>query len=503
MWAAGAVGFVSRLVRTRIVAVMTILLVLLCAIFVGIMVGVHRQSQEEALRSLDNLSAALAFDVSRNVDLLDLSLQAVVAGWNNDEVRALKPSLRHQVLFDHSVSARHFGPIRVLDRYGSVMASSDSIMPTAGGFDARGDFKAHVGDSSLGLLVTGPFQDGPDGEWSLAFSRRLNDAEGLFDGVVTGTLRLSYFHDAYRRMSLGAGGLLALCKPDLSVIAMEPDLDHAAGRIVDSPSLLASTRSKAQGWFQHRSELDGVDRVYSYRRIGSLPLVQFVAMTTKEIFAAFWQRAFVIGSVLAVLSTGIGVLLVIAKREIDERHAAEAKLRHLAGTDHLTGLQNRRAFYAALQRRPAAAAGAPAAPLTCLLMVDVDHFKSYNDAYGHLAGDDALLAIATTMAAVAQRHGGTAFRYGGEEFAALLSARDAGAALEIADELRRAVSDDAHPHIGSPFGILTVSVGACCLDLADGASNRGVLAAADEQLYRAKAGGRNRAFFDGSPPIAA
>src|SRR6202011_3479736 len=121
----------------------------------------HRQAQEDAIRSVDNLSAALALDVSRNIELLDLSIRAVVKAWSNDELRALKPSLRQLVLFDHSVSAQHFGPILVLDPYGSGLPPADLPVPAADSYAERIDFKVHASARNVVLFVSGPFISEP------------------------------------------------------------------------------------------------------------------------------------------------------------------------------------------------------------------------------------------------------------------------------------------------------------------------------------------------------
>ena len=125
--------------------------------------------------------------------------------------------------------------------------------------------------------------------------------------------------------------------------------------------------------------------------------------------------------------------------------------------DPLTGIGNRRLFDDALQKehRRAARAQTPLA----LLMLDVDHFKAFNDTYGHPAGDSCLVAVAAAIASVAQRPADLAARYGGEEFALLLPEIDVTGAVAIAERLRDALRQLGLPHARGLDGTVTVSIG--------------------------------------------
>lgn len=170
--------------------------------------------------------------------------------------------------------------------------------------------------------------------------------------------------------------------------------------------------------------------------------------------------------------------------------AANQKLALLSTSDGLTGLANRRQLDHVLDvewRRAVRHAG----PIA-LVMVDVDHFKHFNDHYGHQEGDECLRQIASVLAHHAQRSGELAARYGGEEFAIVLPGADADEAGALAEEVRRAIVGLAMPHVMSEFAVVTVSLGVASVipDGSEGVS--GLIAAADRALYRAKAAGRNR-----------
>jgi diguanylate cyclase (GGDEF)-like protein len=194
----------------------------------------------------------------------------------------------------------------------------------------------------------------------------------------------------------------------------------------------------------------------------------------------------------ADLSSGGAIALQIAVALESVRLQAVVRERTL--TDELTGLHNRRHFDAEL-RREAERARRFGRKLA-LALVDVDRFKSYNDTFGHPAGDEALRQVGRHLAATVPRRLDAVARYGGEEFAVLLAETDAEGARVVAERLRAAVAG------ASGFRRpLTISVGVASL-AGPGADADALVASADEALYRAKRGGRNRVCVAGGdgPP---
>jgi diguanylate cyclase (GGDEF)-like protein len=184
--------------------------------------------------------------------------------------------------------------------------------------------------------------------------------------------------------------------------------------------------------------------------------------------------------------------------ERDRRVRAEAELRRATSelsvnlqVDPLTGIDNRAGLDAALEREWGAHVR-NRRPLA-VLMVDVDHFKAYNDRYGHLQGDATLRAVAHELRSAAHRGTDLAARYGGEEFALVLPDTDVQTAEQVAEAVLGSVREVGIEHAGAPAGVLTVSVGvAVCIPAAEWAATD-LVRAADGALYRAKAEGRDRA----------
>ena len=183
-------------------------------------------------------------------------------------------------------------------------------------------------------------------------------------------------------------------------------------------------------------------------------------------------------------------LLELVKQRTVQLEEANRRLEALSYTDALTGVANRRAFEQALDQewRRAIRSKHPIS----VLMLDVDHFKTYNDAYGHQAGDECLVAVGSALAGIPRRAGDRIARYGGEEFVALLPATDSAGTAAVAERIRTAVEALGLPHSGAPGGRVTVSIGHATVQATEALSNGMLVAAADAALYEAKRGGRNR-----------
>jgi diguanylate cyclase (GGDEF)-like protein len=166
------------------------------------------------------------------------------------------------------------------------------------------------------------------------------------------------------------------------------------------------------------------------------------------------------------------------------------KLTQLAETDGLTGLANRSHFDKMLAYE--CAQHQRSGNELSLIMLDIDHFKAFNDTYGHVSGDQCLREIARAMAATISRVTDLVARYGGEEFVVLLPETPLKGATILAEKVRKCISNLDLPHRGSSMGHVTASLGVVSGRFHTGSSIMDVVQAADLELYAAKAGGRNR-----------
>jgi diguanylate cyclase (GGDEF)-like protein len=207
------------------------------------------------------------------------------------------------------------------------------------------------------------------------------------------------------------------------------------------------------------------------------PMITQLAWPTGEhVFASAWLTVISTESLLATISTAF-ILLAMAKERAELRHKTAAK------TDALTGLPNRGSFF----QEAASLSQTGSRPLA-LLMIDLDHFKSINDQFGHAVGDRVLKIFAQTTAGNL-RPTDLVGRLGGEEFAVLLPGASEEGAWIVAERLRSAFADAATTVDGLPVHA-TASVGMSVLN--PGQDMNALLDLADQALYRAKAAGRNR-----------
>lgn len=251
-------------------------------------------------------------------------------------------------------------------------------------------------------------------------------------------------------------------------------------------------RNERRGTLTYRSPLDGVQRISSFVPARPYPLTVLTGVAVDDALAnwrASARQRIIIAVLGFVLLLAVGIWLDLQLRRM---HRNEARLSSEVWVDALTGIANRRAFDHRLSEALQDAVHTQA-PLS-VLMIDVDHFKLYNDTYGHVNGDACLRLIAGAIAGCARRSDDIAARYGGEEFGMILPHTDVAGALRLADAIRTAVAELGLMHLTSPTSAhVTVSVGAATFEPGETPlTPDAIVRDADGALYRAKQGGRDR-----------
>jgi diguanylate cyclase (GGDEF)-like protein len=256
------------------------------------------------------------------------------------------------------------------------------------------------------------------------------------------------------------------------------------------------------GFFSATSPFDQVERIFYFQRVPGRPMHLVVGLAIEQALAG-WRR----DALYAGLVTVIFALLIAfgsyrlhqsewrKLRLVAELAESNQRLSDLSTIDGLTGIANRRRFdellaeewRRAIRNRQTLA----------LAMLDVDHFKSYNDRYGHQTGDECLRKVSQVLTRHIRRAGDFVARYGGEEFVVVCAGTGGEHARRLVEDIRVALEKQEIPHAGSPFGRVTVSIGVAALAPDETLRSDALVRQADEALYAAKASGRNRVVLSG------
>ncbi|WP_429490735.1 GGDEF domain-containing protein [Pseudomonas sp. S30_BP2TU TE3576] len=474
----------------------TLTVISILCIVTFLLIREHAYAQQTATRSATTIAQLIDADVLRTVELYDLTLQGLIAAAQRDDLKQVSAQIRHLVLFDRSTTARYKGDILLLDKHGDVLADSSLIEPKPGNFADRDYFQAHVFNRDAGMFISRPFKPSCDcddrDEWRISFSRRISSPTGEFLGVAVASMRMSYFDQLFNSLDIGTGSTLGIINNDGILLAQKPYREpNSIGKSFSSRPNVVRMLQERNGTFESVSSVDHQRRLYTFSRVGNLPLTVIVALSIDEVFATWNRTAYVISGATGVLCIGLLWLTLLLCRELRLRQCAEQELAQLAATDALTGVANRRSLDQALRHEwfRAQRSGKPLS----LLMIDADHFKAFNDRHGHQAGDEALKALAEVIRTNVHRPADLVARYGGEEFSVILAETGSEGAQQIAEHIRAAVQE--LPLVDADESPMSVSIGIATWTATSEINLEQLLFSADKALYQAKEGGRNRVVY--------
>jgi diguanylate cyclase (GGDEF)-like protein len=497
----------------RAVRHMTLFVVFVCVALLAVNAWLAVRGRDEALRQAaiadTNLARAIAQQmdsmVSETIRILDtIAFEMDSLDKDPTTLTRLQP-----VLVNYAARTEQIHSLFVLDSQGGRLTSSEAtINPFLTNAD-RDYFTSHRDSLSLLSRVGRPILSRLSNTWLIPISRRLNDPDGQFAGVVLATIEVAYIRHLMTNYEIGQHGALLLAAADGTVLGRRPFAAADTGRSLAGTAQLAQLQKYQSGTTEMFSAIDGVERIVSYQHLKNNPLFVTVALSKQEVLESWRTTTYVQTGWIALLCSFIGVLGSIVVLSVrgrvkveyrlraarDELTAANTQLMHLARHDGLTGLANRRYFDEHLTRE-FIQAQRTRRPLA-LIMIDVDRFKLYNDTYGHPQGDKCLQAVASAIASAMRRPHDFVARYGGEEIVVLLAETDLAGAVIVAEAIRLAVKLLNLPFESNPVGYVTISAGVATHTPA-GARPSAVelLTAADNALYRAKRDGRNTVATD-------
>lgn len=497
-------------VRRPLIPAMVGFLVLITCLTVGIEVRSRLLAQEAQLMqsraATENVAKAAAEHAAATFGMLRALLDGMVERIGTDGVDRAAREGQHRTLAGRLEYHPALQGLFVYDQDGHcVVSSGKQLGPDLSDADYFAYHRMHRSRQTLvGAAATG---HNPD-EGVVTMSRRLDDKDGNFAGIVLATVPTTYFQRYYKQFSIGARGAVFIALADGTLVTRLSPRDTGVGHsMLQAPLFRFIQGSEAEaGTVMLMTPFDGIERQHSYRRVPGFPLIVGAAMAKDDMLADWWratrQECLIVAAMLVVINAfGLWVIKQLrdgqrlqsalweARRAL-EQHNAE--LDRQARTDALTGLRNRRHLDEQLADELARAARD--GEQVALIMLDVDYFKRYNDAYGHAAGDDCLRMIGNVLRQSVNRAGDIATRFGGEEFAVLLPGTGMDGAQRVAESIRLAVLHQQLPHRGNSGGVVTISAGVAAVvpDSANIAeSARTLIETADAGLYAAKESGRD------------
>ncbi|WP_051971286.1 GGDEF domain-containing protein [Massilia sp. 9096] len=505
----------TRLDRQRrpVVLRLVVFMVCFCLLIVGLQswnLWQSRQAElDETAVSTTNMARALAAQAESAFKVGDAVLDEIVERVEHDGSTGAAGERIHYRMADIVRTTPGVHGVLVFGSKGdwriTWMPPTDESRATNN--TDREYFRWHAAHTERATRIGKPIISRSLGKWVIPLTRRIDNPDGSFGGVALVIQDLDFFGKFYDSFDVGQSGTILLAGDDGTLYYRRPFNPGLIGTDVSNGPVLTMARESGRfGTRMMRANLDGVTRLYSYRHLEGFPLVVASAMARDEILAD-WRRQAVITSTLGMLAVlllawaGFRMVRQIRVRDQLERQlraAGESLQRHntslqsLADSDGLTGLANRRLFEASLTREYERARRSGTA--FSVILADVDHFKKFNDRYGHVAGDDCLRRVAAAVGSGPRRPPDLAARYGGEEFAIILPDTDLAGAIAVAEKIRQGVAGLDIEHADSTFGHVSASLGVFSGRPIGAAHNDPMawIEAADQQLYEAKAAGRNR-----------
>src|SRR5665647_445557 len=230
------------------------------AICASVMLDMRHGEEALARQTLENLASTIDADISRNVELFDLSLRAVASNMVLPEINEVSKPIRQLILFDHAATARHFGTIQVFDTQGRLAIDASTLDPVPENRADEEFFRVHREQPDAGLFISRPMLH--HGSYAIVLSRRISAADGSFLGVVAGSIRFSYFHELFDRLRLDPDDTFTVLRSDRTIIMRRPfDLDIIGKNLADRPCWNQANLPSG-GSYSGVGPVDSIPRMY-------------------------------------------------------------------------------------------------------------------------------------------------------------------------------------------------------------------------------------------------
>lgn len=494
--------------RKRFLAVLITVNILAVIVAVIVLRHLHDYTLREAEVLGQNVALAVDLNLSSEINKIDLSLRTVVAQLNQ-RVSLFSSHIDRQILQARIEQQHSLLPEAeawsVADKAGNIVAHEGDASVGVSVAD-RNYFQDLKSGKAIGLVISGPLESRLTGRPILVLARSFRSPDGFFAGIVSVSLPLAYLESELAAFSIGPKGVLTLRNADLGFITRVPA--YAGPRIpADGDArLLPQLREyvadrKTQAVFRTVSLFDGVERIYSFRRLSNAP-IHVVAGVSKDAVLegwrhAAWSLAGLLGFFLLVVNgAAMQVYRQWQRQHRDALSLAQSyeRLERMAFYDELTGLPNR-ALLSDRMRQSMAECRRRSGSRLAVCCFDLDGFKEINDRWGHAIGDQLLFEVALRLRRCV-RANDTVARLGGDEFVAIFNdLDDESGACEVVSRLIRCLGEPCS--IGPARLKVALSVGITLYPSGTADEPDALLRQADQAMYEAKRNGKNRMqFFD-------
>ncbi|WP_455922543.1 diguanylate cyclase domain-containing protein [Pseudomonas putida] len=457
------------------------------------------QALRVAQTDTSNLARSLAQHAESTVQEADVVLADLTERVRADGTGPQQLARLHSLMQARTHELTQLHGLFIYDKDGRWLVTSNDVDPQGANNADREYFQFHRFNRDPAVHIGPVIRSRTNNQLVIPISRRIDGPDGAFAGVVLATLDLEFFNRFYQSFDLDRQGVIVLALGNGTILARRPFEEHIIGTSLARGRVFSEMLpNQPTGSGMMPSMIDGVSRLFSYKALGKYPLVVEAAQSKDAIYATWYANLMRSAAFILVVGAALSVFGVVLIRQIRHGQLTEAKLRNahaaleiLAMQDALTGLANRRQLDAALPheigraRRNGKALG--------LIMIDVDHFKRFNDLYGHPEGDQCLASVGRAVLDCVGRSSDLVVRYGGEELLLVLPESDWQGTWQVAEKVLVAVRALGIPHAGNDGGVVTVSAGLhVWLPGAGDAHPQDLIQAADQALYAAKSQGRNR-----------
>ncbi len=271
------------------------------------LVNEHREAEKHAQSEVETLSRVLEEHALATVQKVDLALLDVQSHVHPDDMRQKRGATGsrsgelHVLLKSHRDNVPEVSLLHLINAHGEHIHSSLATLPAVNLSD-RPYFQRQRDDAAAGLVISSPIISRVTGKWTLIMCRRINFKDGSFAGTVQASLDMEYFQEFYRSLNLDKHGLVALFDKDLSLAVRFPPSEKDMGKMANLNAKGYIEKGIVHATYHAKSALDGIDRIYSYRQVGNLPLFVFAGIAEDDYLAEWKQHVWQYAIGILVLS---------------------------------------------------------------------------------------------------------------------------------------------------------------------------------------------------------